>query len=556
MSTIAELFARALRSHQSGDLRQAEPLYRQILQADPSHADAHHLLGLIGYQTGHHEAAVPLMRRAIALAPSAAVYHSNLGLVLKDLGQLDEAIACYRRALQLNPRFADALSHLGMALKEKGLADEAIACYRQALQLNPNHANAHNNLGIALWDRGELDEAVACYRRALRLNPQFVDALCNLSLALKAQGQHGEAVACCRKALAINPRQPIAHNNLGNILASQGNYDEAVEGFAEALRLKFDYASARWNLALLRLLKGDFLRAWPDYEYRWQLSGFIPRHFDRPRWDGVPLQGKTILLYPEQGLGDTLQVIRYASLVQQRGGTVLLECQPPLVQLLTDVAGVSQVVPTGSPLPPFEVHAPLLSLPGLFGTTLATIPANVPYLHADPDRVAHWRKELEPVRGFKVGIVWQGSPTHENDRQRSVPLERLAPLAGLEEVRLVSLQVGAGTEQLAQTGQRLGVIDLGGRFDPRSLADAAAVLPSLDLVVTVDTAMAHLAGGLGVPVWVSLPFVPEWRWLLERVDSPWYPTMRLFRQSRPGDWNEVFRRIATEVRGVVQGGGR
>jgi len=552
MSTIAELFARALRYHQSGNLRQAEPLYRHILQLDPSHADAHHLLGLIGYQTGHHEPAAALLRRAIALDPSAALYLTNLGLVLEKLGQRDEAVGCYRRVLQLNPDDASAHYNLACAFKEQVQWAEAVECCRQALRLNPQFVNALNLLGLALKEQGQLDEAITCYRQTLRLNPDHGPAYHNLGIALMEQKELAEAVDCFQQALRLDPHNAVARNNLGPLLMRMGQLDEAAACFDQAVHLQPEAALPRFNRSLLRLLRGDFENGWPEYEYRWKTSGRIARSFDQPRWDGSALGGKTILLYAEQGLGDTLQFCRYASLVQRRGGKVLLECQPALLRLLEGVAGVDQAVAAGAPLPPFDVQAPLLSLPGLVGTTLQTIPANIPYLRADPELVVRWREELEPLRGFKVGILWQGSTGHENDRQRSVPLEQLAPLAGLEEVRLYSLQVGAGTEQLAQSGQRLGVIDLGSRFDPRSLGDAAAVLPSLNLVVTVDTALAHLAGGLGVPVWVSLPLPPDWRWLLERSDSPWYPTMRLFRQRRPGDWAEVFERIAAELRIQVE----
>ncbi|HWY88689.1 MAG TPA: tetratricopeptide repeat protein [Gemmataceae bacterium] len=552
MATTAELFELALRHHQSGALQQAEPLYRQILQADPTHSDALHLLGFLEHQSGRSEVAITLIGQAIALNPSAQVYHSNLGVVFMEQGRLEEAVQSYRCAVRLNPQFADALSNLGGALKDLGQAAEAAECCRQALRVNPRHAQAHNILGNALKDLGQLEEAIACYRQSLLLNPQCVHALSNLGLALKDQGQVAEAVMYCREALASNPRHAPAHNNLAIALTIQGQFEAAARSFEEALRLKADYASARWNLSLLTLQKGDFAAGWPDYECRWQLAGFVQSHADRPLWDGTLLDGKTILLYPEQGMGDIIQFIRYAPLVKERGGTVLFECPPSLEPLLTGVAGVDHFVAAGTPPPPFDVRAPLLSLPGIFGTTLATVPAAVPYLHASSSLVEHWRQELQSLRGFKIAIAWQGSPTHEGDRWRSFPLahfERLARVAG---VRLVSVQKGPGADQIAGLAGRFDVLDLSEQLDNAgAFTDTAAVLKNVDLVVTVDSAVAHLAGALGVPVWLALSLAPDWRWLLDRSDSPWYPTMRLFRQSRLGDWDEVFERIADAVRGLI-----
>ncbi len=280
---------------------------------------------------------------------------------------------------------------------------------------------------------------------------------------------------------------------------------------------------------------------WPEYEWRWRRQDASPPALTQPLWDGSSLQGKSILLYPEQGLGDTLQFIRYAPLVKQTGATVIVQCQPPLLRLLATCAGIDRLLPEGADLPPFDVQAPLLSLPRILRTTLASIPANIPYLSADPDLRARWRQSLSGVADFKVGIAWQGNPGHKRDRQRSVPLAAFAPLAEAPGVRLVSLQKGPGHEQLTELAERLRVLDLTDELE--DFADTAALLSNLDLVITVDTAVAHLAGAMGIPVWVALPIVPDWRWLLERQDSPWYPTMRLFRQTAWGDWAGVFERL-------------
>ena len=320
------------------------------------------------------------------------------------------------------------------------------------------------------------------------------------------------------------------------------------------------------------MLLGDYEQGWPEYEWRWTQPGFTRRQFTQPAWDGSDLAGRSILLYAEQGLGDTLHFIRYAPLVSQRGGKVIVECQPALVRLLKGVEGIDKLIAESSPLPPFDVQAAMFSLPAIFHTTVGTIPATVPYLHADPKLIDKWRHELNsrsrqpggtvattrsgparqagPTGAFKVGIAWQGSPTYGYDNLRSIPLEKFARLTQIEGVQLISLQKGPGSEQLGAVQGRFPVMDLGKQLDETSgpFMDTAAVMKNLDLVICSDTAVPHLAGALGVPVWVALPYVPDWRWLLECEDSPWYPTMRLFRQTQDGKWDDVFERIAAALK--------
>jgi hypothetical protein len=382
------------------------------------------------------------------------------------------------------------------------------------VRLNPQFAAAHNNLGIACWRDGRLELARACYEEAMRLRPDFAEAV----------------------------------NNLGNTLRDLGNLDEAQALFVRALALKPDYVDAHWNRALLWLLRGDFARGWPEYEWRWRLPSLPERPFPQPRWDGGPLQGKTILLHAEQGLGDTFQFVRFARLVKQRGAKVVLVCQPALVRLLAGSPGVDHLAAQGSPLPAFDCHAPLLSLPGIFGTDLNSIPADGPYLRADPALVEHWRSRLATLPGFKVGIAWQGSGRNRSDSRRSPPLEVFEPLARVTGVRLISLQKGRGAERAAAVARRFPVEELPGLDEDHGpFMDTAAVLRNLDLVVCCDTALGHLAGALGVTCWLALMAVPDWRWLLGRDDSPWYPHHRLFRQNRPGVWGSVFNRIAKEL---------
>ena len=511
MVTISEASAIAVQHHQAGRLQAAEQIYRQILNADPNHAQSWHLLGVIAHQVGKNEIAVEYIERAIRLNGNTADFHNNLGAAYVALGRNSEAAACYRRTLELNPDYADAHYNLGNVLQDQGKLDEAVACYRRALELRPELVVAHLNLGNALKDQGKLDEAVACYRWTLERQPGFAEA----------------------------------HNNLGNAFYGQGKLDEAVACFGRALQLKPDYADARATRAIVSLLTGDFERGWAEYEWRWNTKDCPRRNFSQATWDGQPLDGKTILLHAEQGLGDVIQFVRYAALVKRRGGVVVVECPRPLLSLLASCEGIDRLVGPGEELPPFDVQASLLSLPGIFHTTLQGIPAMVPYLFADPGLVQRWRQELGRVAGFKIGIFWRGNPGNRNDRNRSIPLDCFEPLARCSGVQLLSLQKGPGVEQLPDMAKRFPVTELGSRLE--SFMDTAAVLVNLDLVVTCDTAVAHLAGALGVPVWVALPLVPDWRWLLDRSDSPWYPTMRLFRQESRGDWQGVFKKIVVAI---------
>ena len=547
MATIPEALQQAVAYHQAGQLHPAEQIYRRILDVDPTNIHALHLLGVIAYQAGHPAAAVEHITQAIRLNPQVADFHNNLGTAYEALKRSDEAAQSYRRALQLNPKLADAHSNLGLILIDQGKTDEAEACFRQAVQLRPNYVEAYNNLGMTLHDQGKSAEAEACYRQALALKPDYAEALSNLGLALKNQGELEEAVACCRRAIEILPNFSQAYDNLGIALQNLRRLDEAMTAYNKALEINPDSAMAHWNRGLLRLLMGQFEQGWPEYEWRWQTRNplAVQRSFSQPAWDGQPNPDATILLHSEQGLGDTIQFVRYASLVKSRVGRVILECQPPLARLLANCPGVDQLIARGTELPAFDAYAPLLSVPRLLGTTIENIPADVPYLSAAADLVEQWRERIGQYGGFRVGISWQGTPTYSADRFRSIPLAQFAPLSEVAGVRLISLQKGVGAEQLAGIGDRFAVIDLTSELDEASgpFMDTAALMQSLDLVITSDTAVAHLAGALGVPVWVALPFVPDWRWLLDRDDSPWYPTMRLFRQTARGDWAGVFQAI-------------
>jgi tetratricopeptide (TPR) repeat protein len=571
-----------------GRLEEAAEHLRYALQLNPNQGAAHDNLGIVLAKLGRPEEAAACFSEALRLNPSRAETYMNLGNVQHTQGNFRDAETSYRRAIGFRPDWALAHLHLANTLKDQGRTEEAVAAYRHALGLEPDNPKIHNNFGTVLLDQGKVEEAVASFREAIRLEPNYGRAYSNLGNAYREQGNLEEAVACCRQALLLEPESAEAHNtlgaallnqgkvtealanfqpavhlkpayanayhNLGAALLEQGRAEEALENFRQAVRHKPDYANAHMSLGMVLLYLGHFTGGWAEYEWRWRTKEFAPRPFPQPRWNGTGLAGKTILLHAEQGLGDTLHFIRYASLVKERGGTVLVECQPSLLRLLARCPGIDRLVAAGTPLPPFDVHAPLLSLPLVFGTTLEKVPADVPYLIADPILEQGWRDELSMSGGFKVGIAWQGNPQHKKDRQRSLPLVKLAPLAQVPGIRLISLQKGPGTEQLRDAREQLPVIDLGSRLDEASgpFMDTAAVMKNLDLVITTDTATAHLAGALGVPVWVALPFAPDWRWQADRADSPWYPTMRLFRQPRPGDWEDVVCRMTEALRQLVK----
>jgi tetratricopeptide (TPR) repeat protein len=490
-----------------------------------------------------------LKHRQLPRDDPEALHHRALGLLMK--GQAAEAAEVFRQTLQRRPDHADAHNGLALALYRLNHKAEALTHWREAVRLGPLSAQAHNNLGLALLEGEELIEAESHLRKAVHLQADLAEAHHNLSAVLWRLGRLFEARKATVEALRLQPDFAEAHNNLGNAYHAQGQIEEALACFERSIELKPDYADPHLNRALSWLVLGRWDEGWAEYEWRWKLGSVRRRDFPQPLWDGSPLEGRIILLHSEQGLGDTLNFIRYSPLVQARGGRVVVLAPKSLLPLLASCRGIDQLVAFGEPLPEFDVHAALLSLPRLFGTRPDNVPADVPYLHVDPQRVQRWRLWLTGYAGFKVGIAWQGDRKHFSDRQRSVPLTLFTPLAQLPGVQLFSLQKGAGTEQLADCP--FAVTDLGSYLDNTGGAfmDTAAVMQNLDLVVCVDTALGHLAGGLGVPVWLALPFAPDWRWLRERSDTPWYPTMHLFRQPRSGDWESGFAHMAAELHNLV-----
>ena len=524
-----------------GKLEQSIACYSKALKLNPNSAEVHNYLGDALKNHGKLEAAIASYRQALKWRPDYVEAHNNLGVALSKQGELEASIACYRRALELKPDYAESYSNLGSAFKDQGKLDEALACYDRALELKPDFAEVHSNLGVVLHEQFKLDEAVASYRRALEISPDCVGVLSNLGNALRDQGKLDASVTCYRKALELDADFAEAHCNLGIALKDMGKLEDAAACYRRALELKTDYPEANFGLGLVYMLSGNWKSGWPKYEWRWRTKGFSRRPYLQPQWDGSPLAGKTILLYAEQGLGDTLQFIRYASIVKQFGCTVLVQCQRSLLGLLDGIPGVDQWIDDSKDLPSFDFHCPLMSVPGVLKTSIDTIPASIPYLIPKESLVEKWKKRMMEFEGFRIGICWQGNRNFRDDRERSVPLKCFEPLANTPGVCLINLQKGEGIEQLNQLRNAFSITDFGDELDRESgpFLDTAAVMKNLDLVVTVDTVTGHLAGALGVPVWVALPNVPHWPWLLDRADTPWYPTMRLFRK-REEAWYPVF----------------
>jgi tetratricopeptide (TPR) repeat protein len=519
--------------------------FENAIALNPNLPEVHHKLGLALYETTEFDRAIASFERVTALDPDNASAHAILGDRLRERGQIDRALLAYQRAIALKPEWAEAHNSLGEALRNNGELVAAIAEFRHAISLRPDFAQAHNNLGNALKDAGYLDDAVTAYQTALDLDSTLAEAACNLGIALREAGNTDAAEAAFRRAIAIRPNYAGAHTNLGACLREQGRLDEAIASCRRAISFQPDLALAHFNLAMSLLADSDLAAGWEEYEWRWKCRDFPSkeRGFAQPQWDGGDLENRTLLLHAEQGFGDSIQFIRYLPAVVQHGGSIIVECQPELHRLLEGSFSRCQIIPRGQPLPAFDLHCPLLTLPRIFKTTLASIPAEVPYLIADPILIDLWRSKLNSSEaGLKIGLAWAGNPTFSSDPTRSLSLDRLAPLAEVRGAIFYSLQKGYAAPQAARLPAGLRLIDLSPEL--HDFADTAAVISLMDLVITTDTSVAHLAGALGAPVWTLLRFAPDWRWQMVGEYCPWYPSMRLFRQSTKDDWEEVIQRVA------------
>jgi tetratricopeptide (TPR) repeat protein len=483
------------------------------------------------------------------------------GLECQRAGEHDKAEDSYRRVLAEEPENAGALQSLGSLLGVRGYAHQergelgaAIECYLEALALAPEQARAqlHNNLGNAYLSQGRLEEAMAAYREAIAMDRGYAEAHLNLGIAQQQAGGLRQAAMHYRTAIELKPGLADASLNLGYLLEEEGDAPGAMQCYRNAIAARPDFAKAHVNLALQSLLTGDFTNGWEEYEWRLRLPNLAQKwpYPGRTRWHGEDLAGKVILLYAEQGFGDAIQFARYVPLVAERGGRVILVCQPKLQALFESIAGPSAVMSSGEP-PEFDVCCSLLSLPRLFGTTLQTIPAAVPYLRPSEERVRKWKARVAAASpALKVGLYWSTESKTKISPRKSLGFEMLSPLAGIPGVAFFSLQRGDAAAQAARPPQGMTV------FDPTAeladFADDAALISALDLVISIDTATAHLAGALGRPVWTLVHFPAEWRWLLGRDDSPWYPTMRLFRRSRTEAWSDVVARVGQALRHLVE----
>ena len=567
-----------------GREREALECFGRAIALDPNLAAAHHNYAMLLARAGAHERALQSFDSALALQPHHAALNANRGNALRELGRLPEAEESYTLALAIEPhdpvtlhsralvrylqrRYVEALQdydalaargeETAPALIGRGATLVALRRYGQALapleraiELGPADAEAHIQRGVALLNLERNAEALESFDRALALRPDAAEVLNNRAVALAAIGRLSEALESFIRSAVLSGMSAENHTNIGIVLKSLGRHREAAASFGRALTYKPDDPSARFALAFLYLALGEFGLGWPLYEARFDVPALAnpPRHFAAPRWKGEPLAGRRLLVHAEQGLGDVIQFCRYLPLLVAPGVSVVFEVMPSLKALLRTLPPAIRLIGRGEPLPPVDYYCPLLSLPLAFNTRLDTIPAQVPYLTAEAERVASWMQRLGALPGLRVGIAWQGNPAVERliwARGRSIPLAALEPLAQLPGVSLVSLQKGPGLEQLRNVPFAERIIDLSADLDrgPDAFLDTAAVMTGLDLVISSDTAVAHLAGALGRPVWTVLAASPEWRWGLERSDSPWYPTMRLFRQTTDGDWSTVLAAI-------------
>ena len=560
----------AMELHRKGAWSGAKLLYEGILESQPDNFDALQLLGVLASQTKNYEASVALIAKAIAINPGQATVHSNLGFALKSLGRYAESVDSYLNAIKLKPDLADAHLHCGLAYLGLGQPLQAIDSFDQVIALRIADAQAYCNRGVALAKLGRFEEAIASYQTALSFKPDFPEAHFNWGNALQSLRRYAMAIATYDQAIALRADYADAYTNRGNALKELDRFTEAIESYASAiaakpdhieahmnqgvahyecleiekalacydrsLQIQADYAEAHWNKALALLLSGDLENGFQLHEWRWRRSTFTSkrRDFKQPLWLGdASLQGKTILLHAEQGLGDTIQFCRYCEAVQALGATVLLEVQAPLVGLLASLRGVSRLIRQGDPLPDFDFHCPLMSLPLAMKTRIDSIPASPHYLASDPIKRVAWQLRLGESKRPRIGLVWSGSKHHKNDKNRSIELAELMDRLP-HEYTYVSLQKEI-RESSRLVSRECNIAHFEGAID--DFSDTAALCDLMDLVISVDTSVAHLAGALGKPVCLLLPYVPDWRWLLERRDSPWYPSISVHRQNSTRKWD-------------------
>jgi tetratricopeptide (TPR) repeat protein len=536
----------AVELYRRGQPDQAEELFLRALKKAPDHPDAYYFLALIRMNRGKPDDALRLLAKATKSNPRFAEAHFLTGSILNALNRPLDALPAYQRALAIDANHVNALNHLGNTLRLLRKPEDAIAAFDKAIALAPDFAEIYSNKGAALADLKRLPEALACYDRALALNPNLAEAHSNRGAALLILSRPEEALECFDRALALNPNYPEAINNRGSALQDLNRHHEALTWHHKALGFSPNNAIAHLCVATAHLALGDYEIGWREYEWRWGTADLVPfrRDLRRPQWRGdEALDGKTILLHAEQGYGDMVQFARYVPLVAERGADVVIEAPRALTALLETLAGKPRIIGRGDKLPAFDLHCPLLSLPLAFATRVDAIPAATPYLSAPADRLARWTDRLAGHAGRKIGLAWSGRP---HPRNRSVPLAALKPLLSLPDTQFVSLQQELPAQDLDLIAAQPNLLHFGAEIT--DFADTAALIAALDLVITIDTSVAHLAGAMGKPVWVLLLYGADFRWLVEREDSPWYPTAKLFRQRAVGDWAGVVARVSDALR--------
>lgn len=539
-------FKDALLIYNSGDIKKAELILEELLNYNPYHEDALFLSAELNYKKGNLDKTIELLYKLISINPYSPEIFNNLGVVLKEKGNDDEAISCYMKAIQYGPDIPDSYYNLGVIFQEKDAHDSAIMCFKKAIEFDAEKPDYYMNLAISLQKKKQYKEAETNYRRAIELNPVNADTYYNLGTLYHEIEKLDEAISFYNKAIELDSLHKDAFVNAGLAYSEKRIPEKAISYYDKAIFIEPNFADAHWNKSLSLLLLGRYEEGWKEYEWRTKTSELIvtKREFPKPLWDGSKKYGKDILLYAEQGLGDTIQFVRYASIVSNMGFNVIIEAQEELKNLIRYVKGVRDVVTVKDRFLNFDVYYPLLSLPYLFNTTLGNIPSDVPYINIGNDLIVKWNEKLKiDKKRFNVGIVWSGNSNFKKAHLKRCPLEKLSPLFENNNISFYSLQKFYGEDYKIQKNIRL--IDY--MDEVNDFLDTACIIMNLDLIISVDTAVAHLAGALGKPVWVLIPYVPDWRWMLDREDSPWYPTMRLFRQSVPKVWDDVIERIRIEL---------
>jgi hypothetical protein len=582
IQNIEELLQQALKLCQSGRFTEAKVLYEELLKSHPDQPKALTNLGAIEFQAGHFEAGLSLIQRsiqidanqpyafynasneliklkrydealdycnrAVALKPDFAEAYNNLGIASENLGHDNEALTNYDKAVALRPNYPEAHNNRGIILHHLKRYNDALTSYDHAISLKPDYAKAHNNRGNVLKDLKHPIEALTCYEQAIKLAPDFAEAYFNQGVLLASIERFNEAILSYDKAITLRPAYADAYCNRGYALQQFNNFEDALHSYNRAIELDDELHLAKWNKAFLLLLMGEYSRGWELYESRWQVyqKEFF-RNFSQPLWLGAqPIAGKTLLIHAEQGLGDFIQFCRYVPLAEALGANVVLETPASMISLMNSLQGDFDIVEKHKPLPHFDLQCPVMSLPLAFHTTVQTIPANVPYLNADKGKRHIWETRLGRKEQLRVGLVWSGSAAN---KKRSIPLSQLEPLLQLPcEFHALQQEIGEEDALVSNRFKRLHLH----HDELADFSDTAALIAEMDLIISIDTASAHLAGALGQPVWILLPFAPDFRWMADREDSPWYPSARLIRQTTMDDWDSVITNVANRLSDLVK----